>query len=341
MAGGQGYFETGAGQAGYPSGYSTWMAAPAQPGTDQWGYAPAGDTQGYSGMPPLVAAYPGGAVPVAAPIPVAAYPPAGFPHLSIHGITLRLNPSQHPSTHETTYLQVHNHIPHHAIRLVPGGVGSPVVPPAAYASSPYHSSSSLSSHSFPPSSSSRHSRSRSDSTNPTEREARLYDRPVDTVSRTLDERIRFVTLREPPVLWDLRDDLSRVLFRELKRPVTGYDFTRFTTEPPTPYMKLYHTRLPWYIEVTTTNGVGVTFHDLFTHIQRVLSSRIKNSDFYNNEITQEDREKISRAWKERCQYNQGEMGQGVKKVDYLMRDCIFVGLTRGREGMWEIKTRKV
>ncbi|KAN0136271.1 hypothetical protein V8E53_005876, partial [Lactarius tabidus] len=122
---------------------------------------------------------------------------------------------------------------------------------------------------------------------------------VDTTSRTLDDHIRFSALREPPVLWDLRDDLTRVLFRELKRPVTGYDFQRFTTEPPTPFMKLYHSRLPWYIEVTTTNGIGVTFHDLFTHIQRILSSRIKNSDFYNNELTQEEREKISRAWKER------------------------------------------
>jgi hypothetical protein len=164
---------------------------------------------------------------------------------------------------------------------------------------------------------------------------------VDTTSRTLDDRVRFSALREPPVLWDLRDDLGRVLFRELKRPVTTYDFTRFTTEPPTPYMKLYHSRLPWYIEVTTTNGIGVTFQDLFSHIQRVLSSRIKNSDFYNNELTQEEREKISRAWKERCQYNQGAMSQGVKKVDYLMRDCVFIGLARGRDGMWEMKTRKV
>jgi hypothetical protein len=66
-----------------------------------------------------------------------------------------------------------------------------------------------------------------------------------------------------PVPWNLRDDLSHVLFRELKRPVTGYDFTRFTAESPMPYMKLYHSPLLWYIEVMTTNGIGVTFHDLF------------------------------------------------------------------------------
>ena len=132
---------------------------------------------------------------------------------------------------------------------------------------------------------------------------------VDTTQRTLDDRIRFSAFREPPVIWDLRDYIDRVLFRELKRPVTDYDFSRFTTEPPTPYMKLYHSRLPWYIKVTMTNGVSVTFHDFFMHIQHMLSSRIKNSDFYNNELTQEVCENISRAWKEHCQYNQGAVSQ--------------------------------
>jgi hypothetical protein len=82
---------------------------------------------------------------------------------------------------------------------------------------------------------------------------------VDTTARTLDDRIHAH-----------RDDIGRVLFRELKRPATNYDFTRFTTEPLTPYMKLYRSRLPWYTEVTMTNGIGVTFHDLFLHTQRVL-----------------------------------------------------------------------
>jgi len=165
--------------------------------------------------------------------------------------------------------------------------------------------------------------------------------PVDTTSRTLDERLRFSALREPAVVWDMREAFTRVMFRELKRQVTGYDLTRFTTEPPTLHMKLFHTRLPWYIEVSASNEVGVTFYDLLTQIQGVLSSRIKNSDFFNNELTQDGRDKISRAWKDRCQHNQAEQNQGIKKVDYLMRDCIFVGLVRDRDGLWEIKTRKL
>jgi hypothetical protein len=35
-------------------------------------------------------------------------------------------------------------------------------------------------------------------------------------------------------------------------------------------------------------------------IQAVLTSHIKNSDFYNNKITQEEHGKISYMWKEWC-----------------------------------------
>ena len=55
----------------------------------------------------------------------------------------------------------------------------------------------------------------------------------------------------------------------------------------------------------------------------------------------QEREKISQARKELCQYNQGAISQCVKKVDYLKRRCVVIGLARGRGGMWEIKTRKV
>jgi len=63
-------------------------------------------------------------------------------------------------------------------------------------------------------------------------------------------------------------------------------------------MKLSHDRLPWYIEVRASNADGVTFYDLFVQIQTVLSSRIKNSDFYNSEITEEEREALTRLVRE-------------------------------------------
>lgn len=157
----------------------------------------------------------------------------------------------------------------------------------------------------------------------------------------LNAWVRLTPLRDPPVAWDLRDDTSRIQIRELKRPVTGYDLTHFVTEPPLPFMRLYHPRLPWYIDVIAQDPVGTTLYDLFSTIHAVMRSRISKSDYYNNDVTEEERNKVARAWRERCQYDQHAMSRGVTKVDFLMRDCIFLGLAKGREGMWEIKTRKI
>ncbi|KAI0040871.1 hypothetical protein FA95DRAFT_809633 [Auriscalpium vulgare] len=160
-------------------------------------------------------------------------------------------------------------------------------------------------------------------------------------SFTLNERIRYAALREPPVVYDLRHDLSRIQLRELKRPVTNYDLTRYVTEPPMAHMRLYHPRLPWYVDVNTPGQAGATMYDVFTVLARVLLSRVKDHDLYNAEVLNEDRARITQAWKERCQYDDRAMAQGVLKVDFLTRDCIFIGLAKGRDGMFEIKTRKV
>jgi len=122
--------------------------------------------------------------------------------------------------------------------------------------------------------------------------------------------------------------------------VTVYDLARFVTEPPVQYMRLYHPRLPWYIDVTASDPVGATLQELFARIHKILSSPISASDFFNTDVTDQERGKITMAWRERCQYNKELMSQGVKRVDFLMKDCIFIGLAKGKEGMWEIKTRK-
>ena len=107
----------------------------------------------------------------------------------------------------------------------------------------------------------------------------IFASTADTTSRTLDERIHFAAFRELPLLWDLQDDFSQVMFRYLKRQVTGYDLTRFNTEPLTLYMNLFHPRLPWYIEARTTNGLGITFYDLpINEKQRSREGTMEESD---------------------------------------------------------------
>lgn len=43
----------------------------------------------------------------------------------------------------------------------------------------------------------------------------------------------------------------------------------------------------------------------------------------------------------RCGRDPAARSGGVRKVDFLMRECIFLGLSKGREGMYEMRTRKI
>jgi hypothetical protein len=188
MSGGPGYFDVAAGQQ--PSTYTAAWQPP--PSTDPWGF-PAVDPQNYSGggMPPAIAAYPAGSFSQVAPM--AAYPPptgASAPFDARNYVPpdssaappfdarnyVPPDAQQHPPNMYSTYE------PHTsssafdtAMQLHGGGIVSPVVPPASYLLSPNHSSSSSGLSLYPQSPSGTISRSLS--SHPTEREARLYDRP--------------------------------------------------------------------------------------------------------------------------------------------------------------------
>ena len=53
-----------------------------------------------------------------------------------------------------------------------------------------------------------------------------------------------------------------------------------------------------------------------------------------------DRDKISQAWKIRYDGDSFERGCGIKKIDFLGRHVVLQGLVKGRNGIWEMKTRK-
>jgi len=126
--------------------------------------------------------------------------------------------------------------------------------------------------------------------------------------------------------------------RALERPVYASDLMRPTTHPPTTFMRLYHTRLPWYIDVVPLdNGSYITLGDLFTTICQVLAMRIRGEEFYNDELDKEDREALREAWDERCR-NEEERMDGVKRIDFLRGKYMFEGLTRGKNGMWQLRT---
>jgi hypothetical protein len=140
------------------------------------------------------------------------------------------------------------------------------------------------------------------------------------------------------VILDLRRSHLALAIRALERPVFMNDLMQPTTHPPTAYMRLYHTRLPWYIEVMPSgNGSYITLGDLFTAICQTLAMRIRSEEYYNGELDNEDRQALKEAWDERCR-NEEERRDGVKRVDFLRGKYMFEGLTRGKNGMWQLRT---
>lgn len=120
-------------------------------------------------------------------------------------------------------------------------------------------------------------------------------------------------LRDFPVNYDLRLDPSNVQFRGLRRPVTTYDLMQFATEPPLPGMRLSHPRIPWYIDVRPADPLGVTLQDIFDTMHQFFYSQIKHSDFWNTEMGEDDRQKITDSFNGRVGRSR-EREQGVLKV---------------------------
>jgi len=106
-------------------------------------------------------------------------------------------------------------------------------------------------------------------------------------------------------------------------------------------MRLVHARLPWYVDVLASNPSGVTLWDLFGAVYNALRTPITQRDFWNEEMGQKERAKVGDAWRIRVGNDLEERAAGVRRVDYLKKDVIFEGMVKGRNGTWELKTRRV
>lgn len=64
--------------------------------------------------------------------------------------------------------------------------------------------------------------------------------------------------------------------------------------------------------------------------------------YYNEELGEEERYALRMAYMRRCSSNEHEKHRGIKKVDFLGMDgrVIFVGLVRGKNGMYEMKLKR-
>uniref|UniRef100_D8PQU4 DUF6699 domain-containing protein n=2 Tax=Schizophyllum commune (strain H4-8 / FGSC 9210) TaxID=578458 RepID=D8PQU4_SCHCM len=168
----------------------------------------------------------------------------------------------------------------------------------------------------------------------------VVDDFTDPVRRKLSYLLAYAS--PPPVFWDIRYDpeyVNCLNFPCLRRQHNEIDFFQIASEPPVERMRLVHHRLPWYIEILQSQPNGITVGDIITQMYAQLSMSILAKDYWNEEMTEADREKITVAYRKRCKDDEQELGKGVKRVDYLGERVIFEGLHK-KGGIWEIKLKK-
>ncbi|TFK34925.1 hypothetical protein BDQ12DRAFT_329012 [Crucibulum laeve] len=166
-------------------------------------------------------------------------------------------------------------------------------------------------------------------------DAREY---TDSRRRTLNSLLRY-TSSSPPMLYDLRlpPNPNTVQLRYPDpRPANTIDVAQLTTSPPAEHMTLYHSRLPWYIPIACSQSNGVTLSDLLFQLHAQLMTPIRDRHFWNEDMGEQERARITQAFQIRCQGDMNVMFGGVRQVDFLGELVVFEGLVRGRGG-WEMK----
>ncbi|KAJ7480655.1 hypothetical protein FB451DRAFT_152172 [Mycena latifolia] len=162
---------------------------------------------------------------------------------------------------------------------------------------------------------------------------------ADTKKRDLCRVLTF-NPSAPRIAYDMRKAPEETSFFGAFRPQHAREMAQPAVTPAATRMRLVHPRLPWYVDVRRQQGI--TLYDVLRALYDELNLQIAGRDFWNEELGKRDRDGLTRAFKERCQMDgkehaREEMLKGVKRVDFLGAEVVFVGLAR-RNGMWEIKT---
>lgn len=131
-----------------------------------------------------------------------------------------------------------------------------------------------------------------------------------------------------------------ILFQTLGRNYNEVDLAQLATHPAAPMLRLYHSRLPWYIDIHQTHPNGVTVFDVLVQLSRQMQTAIHSRHYFNETLDAADRAALAKYFKERIRGGKGERGRGVLQVDFLGEKCVLEGLVRGKQGMWEMKTRR-
>lgn len=165
---------------------------------------------------------------------------------------------------------------------------------------------------------------------------------TDTVKRSLHPLLHYVPNSEPLTLtFDLRYPIvhgNTLHFSQLQKNFNEVDLAQHAAYPPAPILRLYHPKLPWYVDVHQSHPTGVTVFDVLAQMSLQMQAPIHSRHYYNDVLDLADRSALGRGYKERCRGRLGENKKGVLQVDFIGDKFVFEGLARGKQGLWEIKT---
>jgi hypothetical protein len=159
---------------------------------------------------------------------------------------------------------------------------------------------------------------------------------------TLNNLLLYNTREDYPITYDLRHEpeVIEITFLNLDRPSNNLDFCQLATTPPVDELCIWHPRLPWYIHIHAAQDNGITVKDVLSQIYDHLAEPIWSNHFWNVELSAQDREQMRAAFQYRCGHDRQRMRKGISKLDFLGFDCVFLGLAKSKDGMWELKTRE-
>ncbi|KAJ7585035.1 hypothetical protein C8J56DRAFT_1027479 [Mycena floridula] len=114
--------------------------------------------------------------------------------------------------------------------------------------------------------------------------------------------------------YDLRREFSRSpLFLRVQQEL---DCAKPATNPPTEFLRLYHPRFPWYIDIAQSQPQGVTVLDILTKLHVYMQTGISSNHFYNEALGDLERVQIANACRERCSKNRISPQQ-ILRVDFF------------------------
>ncbi|KAJ3574861.1 hypothetical protein NP233_g1483 [Leucocoprinus birnbaumii] len=161
----------------------------------------------------------------------------------------------------------------------------------------------------------------------------------DTVKRDLHPLLYHAPNGEP-LTFDLRYPIvhgQTLLISQ--RNFNEIDLAQHAAFPAAPMLRLYHPKFPWYVDVHQSHPGGVTVFDVLAQLSVQSQAQIRSRHYYNDVLDLADRTALGKTYKERCRGRPGEGARGILQVDFLGDKYVFEGLARGKQGMWEIKTR--